>query len=85
VIEYELVKLTWLDITSKSEPWIDFDEVRDMKPATMVSVGWVVVDSEVFITLASTLDCVDEIAGDVNCIPKSTILRIEPVQTYEAN
>ena len=85
MIEYELIKVTWLDITSKSEPWIDLDEVREMKPATMVSVGWLIVDSESFITVASTLDCIDDIAGDVNCIPQSTVLLVEPVQACEAN
>ncbi len=71
------VKITWLDITSQTDPWIDMDEALEMKPAIMVSVGWIVKDTLEFVTLASTLDTEEELVGDVNCIPRATIMSID--------
>ena len=71
------VKITWLDITSQTDPWIDIDDAMEMKPAIMISVGWIVKDNIDFVTLASTVDTEEELVGDVNCIPRSTIMSIE--------
>ena len=51
----------------------------DMKPAVMVSVGWIVKETAEFVTIASTLDTEEELVGDVNCIPRRSIMEIAPV------
>ena len=46
----------WLDITSQGDPWIDMADAVAMKPAVMVSLGWIIREAPDFFTLASTLD-----------------------------
>ena len=70
------VCVLWLDITSKTEPWICHEEAIEMRPATMRTVGWVLEDNSEYIIIASTVDTSDELVGDVNCIPKGVILEI---------
>ena len=67
----------WLDITAQSEPWISLDEAKDMKPAVMVSLGWIIKETLEYITIASTVDTEDELVGDVNCIPRAAILEMK--------
>ena len=73
------VQIVWLDITSKSEPWISLDEAVEMEPAMMVTVGCLLEENASFVTIASTLDISEELVGDVNCIPRGTILEIKPI------
>lgn len=70
----------WLDITSQSEPWMSVEDALDMKPAVMLSVGWIVKETPEYITIASTLDMEEELVGDVNCIPRKTIMEIIPIR-----
>jgi len=70
----------WLDITSQSEPWMSLDDALEMKPAVMMSVGWIVKETPEYITIASTYDTDEELVGDVNCIPRKTIMEIIPVR-----
>tara|TARA_R110000824_G_scaffold195727_1_gene378601 strand:+ start:627 stop:890 length:264 start_codon:yes stop_codon:yes gene_type:complete len=72
-----LARITWLDITSKSEPWIHIDEALEMKPAKMQTLGWIIFDNSEYVIIASTLEISEDLAGDVNCIPFGTILEIE--------
>ena len=69
--------LKWLDITSQSEPWISLDEAVSMKPAVMVSLGWIIKETLEYITIASTVDTEEELVGDVNCIPRAAILEMK--------
>ncbi len=78
------VRITWLDITSQTDPWIDIDDAMEMKPAIMISVGWIVKENIDFVTLASTVDTEEELVGDVNCIPRPTIMNIEPLETSKS-
>jgi hypothetical protein len=71
--------IKWLDITSQSEPWISLEEARDMKPAAMVSLGWVIKETAEYITIASTVDTEEELVGDVNCIPRLVIIEMTPL------
>jgi len=80
----ELKMVTWLDITSQTEPWIDVGEAKEMKPAKMITLGWIVKETHEFITLASTLDAEEELVGDVNCIPRPAILSIIHLSVVDA-
>jgi len=85
VIDNKEVKLvTWLDITSQTEPWIDLTEAQDMKPATMVTLGWIVKETSAFVTLASTHDLDEDLVGDVNCIPRPAIISIVHLDTEDS-
>mgnify|MGYP003662644038 CR=1 FL=1 len=73
------VCVLWLDITSKTEPWICLDEAVEMRPATMRTVGWIIEDTPDYITIASTIDTTDDLVGDVNCIPRGVIVEIRHI------
>ena len=73
----------WLDITSQSEPWISLEEAKSMKPAVMVSLGWIIKETPDFITFASTVDTEEELVGDVNCIPRLVILEMMPLTSVD--
>jgi hypothetical protein len=72
-----LMLVKWLDITSQGDPWIDMADAMAMKPAVMVSLGWIIREAPDFFTLASTLDTEEELVGDVNCIPRAAILEMK--------
>ena len=47
----------------------------------MITAGWLVKDTEDFLVIASTLeDAEDGHLGNVNCIPKGVIRKIETAQ-----
>lgn len=71
----------WLDITSQSEPWISLEEAISMKPAVMVSLGWIIKETLEYITIASTVDTEEELVGDVNCIPRLVIIEMIPLSS----
>ena len=71
-----MAEITWLDITNKPDPWISLEEALEMTPAKMQTLGWIIYDSGDHIIIASTIDTLEDMVGDVNCIPKGTILEI---------
>ena len=74
----EWLVVHWCDIVCVEEPWITPEEADDLQPAKMITVGWLVKDTEEFLVLASTFeDAKDPQLGNVNCIPKGVISRIE--------
>ena len=66
--------IIWEDITSSEMPWMDRAEACELKPATIMSVGVVVNETDAFLTLAGSMGTDGEI-GNVNCIPKACIRR----------
>ena len=72
--ETQWVMVVWHDITGNDQPWMDRDEAEELKPAIIMSVGTVVNETEVFITIAGSMGIEGEL-GNVNCIPKAVVVR----------
>ena len=71
----------WGDIVGVEDPWITGAEAAALEPARMITAGWLVKDTEDFLVIASTLeDAEDGHLGNVNCIPKGVIRKIETAQ-----
>jgi len=50
------VKVTWIDTVASVEGWEDREGLRDMPPAKVHSLGFVVKDTKEYLTLAMTAD-----------------------------
>ena len=74
------VYIEWVDITSQADPWLDIEEAVKLKPAQMMTCGWIIREDEESIVIASTIDKNEEIVGDVNCIPHRSIDKIIPLE-----
>lgn len=72
-----MILVTWVDITSQTEPWIDVEEARQLRPARMITAGWIVEQTPEYLTIASTVDLDSDLVGDVNCIPTRTLLEVK--------
>tara|TARA_R110002051_G_C8414103_1_gene450635 strand:- start:39 stop:308 length:270 start_codon:yes stop_codon:yes gene_type:complete len=69
-----LVLIEWQDIVGIERPWLDTEEVLELQPSSMVSVGVIVNQNENFVTLAGTWESGDERQfGNVTCIPRGVI------------
>ena len=73
-VGWPLVLIKWQDIIGIERPWLDPEEVLELRPASMVSVGVLLNQNEDFVTLAGTWESRDEPPfGNVNCIPRGVI------------
>lgn len=71
-----LVKVTWKDIQGIEGPWVDFEEARALTPVTVETVGWVVAEDSLFVTLVSSLEAAETktFCGSITSIPRGCIL-----------
>jgi len=75
---YYFYRITWLDILGDSGH-ADKNEFMDMKPAEMVSYGYIFYkDSKVVKTFAS-YDSKEESFSDRNVLPAGCIVRMEKI------
>ena len=51
----KLLLVEWLDHCSR-DGWNSLEEAGGMTPVTIITVGWVVKETETFLTLAGTAD-----------------------------
>ena len=76
----KLVAVTWTDTVGHpdNDAWMSKDEALDMKPAPMTTVGYLLVQTEEYITVASTksVDDKDDCFGNVNAIPRACITAV---------
>ena len=76
----KLVAVTWTDTVGHpdNDAWMSKDEAMDMKPAPMTTVGYLLVQTEEDITVASTksVDDKDDCFGNVNAIPRACITAV---------
>lgn len=70
-----LVMVKWADITGHDTPWVQPEEVLEMTPAPMVTVGVLVNLNDDYLTIAGTWETGDEQQfGNVNCIPRGCVV-----------
>ena len=70
----DLILVEWLDHCSWSGgPWSTLKDLKDLKPQVITSVGYLVVEEETYITIASTVG--DDMYSGDTCILKSCITK----------
>lgn len=75
---HQPVLISWLDIVGNdNRPWLDLKEAEGFTPSSMQTVGYIVKDDPMFVTVVSTLGP-DEV-GNLNCIPRGCIQSIQPL------
>ena len=75
----KLVAIYWVDIVGNDDrSWLTMDEVKETTPCPMITVGYMIADSEANIVVASTrsLQTDDDAYGNVNAIPKACIREV---------
>ena len=71
--KYKQVLVIWLDISGRDDAWMDISDAKNLKPARMITSGWLLKEEENYIVVASSLDTREEIAGNINAIPRCVI------------
>ena len=72
-----LVMVHWSDITGHDTPWVQPEDVLEMTPASMVTVGVLVKLTEGYLTIAGTWEIGSEPQyGNVNCIPRGCVVSL---------
>ena len=62
---------------SASNPWMAAEEAADMEPIPMLTVGWVLKETETYVVLVGTRSNDGEgLVGDINCIPKALVSQV---------
>jgi len=83
------VVIRWTDIVGVEAPWISREELDELRPAEMVTVGQIVSAEDDFIVVAGTMDALRESHfGNVNVIPRGVIqsiahLKVQPTASPE--
>ncbi len=73
------VKIHWTDTVGQGDDaWLTSEEVVAIKPCLMVTVGYILVNSDTHVTVAATKAVEDgeDVYGNVNCIPKTCITAV---------
>ena len=73
MLEYRLVKVVWKDIQGLDETWVDIGDVSDFEPVSVETVGWIIVESDEYLTLLSSLSADKTFGGSITSIPKGCI------------
>jgi hypothetical protein len=76
-----LVLIEWLDhCSNKGSSWYELSDIEQMQPLTVVSVGFILNETDTFVTIAAHAQASDDnYAGDI-CVIKAAI-----VDRYEIN
>jgi len=75
---YYFYKITWLDIVGDSGH-ANVDEFSNMKPAEMITYGYVFEKNKNFIKTFSSFDSKEESFSDRNVFPIGCIVRLEKI------
>ncbi len=75
-----LYEITWLDIQSCDEPWVDLKEAMEMKPIEMTTLGYLLEANKDYVVIVSTMCSDKESVGSVNAIPMAVIKCLMPVR-----
>ena len=55
------------------------EEAKEFKPLTIYTCGWVIFETDDYITLVSSVSDDEEDTGSVNAIPKGCVVSITPL------
>ena len=76
----KVVEIRWLDSLTQS-PWTDLDETKQLLPVTVISVGYLVYETETAITIAGMIG-LENCMSMIQVIPKGCILTISTEYPY---
>jgi len=85
----QIVLVQWWDILGEDQTWSTAEEVMQMKPAPITTIGQLIHENDEYILVSSSWDEGGEHLGNVNCIPKGVIRGMqrmsirEPDQEFE--
>ena len=71
---HELVEIAWQD-AQIIRGWQDLDEIRDFRPANIVSVGFLIKNTPEYVTIMQSFDHEDG-GADALCIPAPWVCSI---------
>ena len=77
------VLVKWVDIASHDGAWMDLEEAKAFKPLVVETCGWIVVDTDDYITVVSSRSSEGEVTGSVNSIPKGCVVGIQNLRPYD--
>ena len=80
--EYRLVKVVWKDIQGLDETWVDISDVLEFEPVSIETVGWIVVESEEYYTILSSLSADKTFGGSITSVPKGCVESIVLVSDF---
>lgn len=72
-----MIQVTWVDI-SGWPGWTEWDDLDKCEPHEMRTLGFKIKETKEYLWLAPTLSIHE--MGDLLCIPKGTILKVEKLQ-----
>lgn len=84
-IPYPLVEIIWDDASSNSESWVHLDDI--VRPERVNTTGFLVKETEEFITIAASVSAVEEYidtVGNTMTIPKGMIVSRREVRLVNA-
>ena len=69
----ELVLITWIDAATEGHGWRSLERIKAQVPPTVLTVGWIVKETENHITVISSYMDNDNVDGDI-VIPTGMII-----------
>lgn len=74
-----IVQVTWLDAQDHADKWADVADVEAWggEDCAILSVGFVVKETDRYLTIAGDFDASDSDLGRVTKIPRKMILHVE--------
>jgi len=81
--EIKLVLVEWLDILSCDEAWMDLEEVEELEPLPVFTIGKMISDGKDVVIVASSWgkEADESFLGNINCIPRGVIKSIREIST----
>ncbi len=76
----DLVKVVWIDTNGIDDSWVSREDVLDITPIEMETIGYLVENDDVFVTVSGTVSDCRELFGNVNCIPRCCVRSIQPLK-----
>ena len=75
----DYVKVTWVDTQGMDGPWVSREDVLEMEPIMMVTLGYLIEHDDDCVIVAGTKSECNTCYGNVNCIPRCCVRCIQPL------
>tara|TARA_R100001443_G_scaffold91879_1_gene98619 strand:+ start:785 stop:1039 length:255 start_codon:yes stop_codon:yes gene_type:complete len=72
-----LVLVNWVDILGEDDAWSSSEEVKELRPAEISTVGRLLIQTDDYIVVVSSWDHSGDHFGNVNCIPRGVIRELK--------
>ena len=80
----KVIRVEWADITGHDRPWWEPEDAGALRPAEITSIGVLVSESDGYITVAGSWEDDGALLGNVNCIPRGAIRKMEVIYVNDA-